>query len=60
MEHSPNTYLYGLANVASEYAAHISHLFVDFAERDHVSNLCLIDLPELDHPVPTVNVVEIR
>jgi hypothetical protein len=33
---------------------------VDPTERDHVFNLCLIDLPEPDHPVPTVNVVEIR
>jgi hypothetical protein len=60
MEHSPNTYPYGLVNAASEYAAYIPHLFVDPAERDHASNVCLIDLPELDHPAPTVNVVEIR
>jgi hypothetical protein len=33
---------------------------VDPAERDHVSDLCLIDLPEPNHPAPTVNVVEIR
>jgi hypothetical protein len=29
-------------------------------ERDHISDLYLIDLPESDHPAPTVNVVEIR
>jgi hypothetical protein len=60
MDHSPNTYPYGLANGASEYTARIPYLFVDPAERNHVSALCLIDLPEPDHPAPTVNVVEIR
>jgi hypothetical protein len=47
-------------NVASEYAAHIPHLFVDPTEHDHISDLCLIDLPKPDHLAPTVNVVEIR
>jgi hypothetical protein len=60
MEHSSNTYPYGLVNMASEYTTRIPHLFVDPTERDHVSDLCLIDLPEPDHPMPTVNVVEIR
>jgi hypothetical protein len=60
MEHSPNTYPYGLVNAASEYAARIPHLFMDPAERDCVSDLCLVDLSEPDHPAPTVNVVEIR
>jgi hypothetical protein len=60
MEHSSNTYRYGLVNATSEYTAPIPHLFMDPIERDHVLDLCLIDLPELDHPVPTVNVVKIR
>jgi hypothetical protein len=60
MEHSSNTYLYGLVNAAYEYMAHIPHLFVDLVERDHVLDLYLLDLPEPDHPAPTVNVVEIR
>jgi hypothetical protein len=60
MEHSPNTYPYGLANVAFEYITRIPHLFMDPAEHDHVSDLCLIDLPEPDHLAPTINVVEIR
>jgi hypothetical protein len=59
-EHSPNTYPYGLVNVVSKYAARIPHLFMDPAERDHVSDLCLIDLSEPDHPTPIVNVVKIR
>jgi hypothetical protein len=60
MEHSPNTYPYGLANAASEYTPRIPHLFMDPAECDHVLDLYLIDLPKPDHPAPTVNVVEIR
>jgi hypothetical protein len=60
MAHSSNTYPYGLDNAASEYTAHISHLFVGPTEHDHVSYLCLIDLPEPNHPALTVNVVEIR
>jgi hypothetical protein len=60
MEHSPNTYPYGLVNATSEYTAHVAYLFVDSAECDHISDLCLIDPPKLDHPAPTVNVVEIR
>jgi hypothetical protein len=60
MEHSPNTYPYGLVNATSEYTVHIPHLFVDPTARDHVLDLCLIDLPEPDHLVPAVNMVEIR
>jgi hypothetical protein len=60
MEQSSNTYQYGLVNAASEYTACISHMFVDPAERGHVSDLCLIDLPEPDHHAPTINMVEIR
>jgi hypothetical protein len=60
MEHSPNTYPYGLVNAASEYAARIPHLFVDPTECDHVLDLCLINLPKLDHPAPTINMVDIR
>jgi hypothetical protein len=47
-------------NATSEYTARIPHLFVDPTERDHVSDLCLIDLPEPDHPVPTINMVDVR
>jgi hypothetical protein len=51
---------YELIDAASEYTAHIPHLFMDPAERDHVSELYLLDLPKPDHPTPTINVVEIR
>jgi hypothetical protein len=59
MEHSSNTYPYRLVNAASEYMTRIPHLFMDLAERDHILDH-LLDLPEPDHPVPTVDVVEIR
>jgi hypothetical protein len=60
MEHSLDTYPHRLVNVASKYTARIPHLFLDPAECDHVLDLYLIDLPEPNHPAPTVNVVEIR
>jgi hypothetical protein len=60
MEHSPNTYPYGLANMGSKYTAHIPYLFVDPTECNHILGLCLIDLPKPDHSTPTVNMVEIR
>jgi hypothetical protein len=60
MEHSSNTYPYGLVNVAFEYTAHIPHLFMDPAKCDHILDLYLIDLLEPNHPAPTVNVLEIR
>jgi hypothetical protein len=60
MEHSSNTYPHGLVNAASEYTARIPHLFVDPTKRDHVLDLYMLDLPEPEHPAPTVNVVEIR
>jgi hypothetical protein len=50
MEHSSDTYPYGLVNAVSEYTARIPHLFVDPAEHDHVSDLYLLDLPEPDPP----------
>jgi hypothetical protein len=54
MEHSSNTYPYGLVNAASEYTLRIPHLFVDPAEHDHVLDLCLLDLSKPDHPALTV------
>jgi hypothetical protein len=60
MEHSSNTYPYGLVNAASQYIAHIPHLVVDPTEHHHILGLCLIDLPKPDHPAPSINVVEIR
>jgi hypothetical protein len=60
MEHSFNTYPYGLVNVTSKYTSRMPRLFMDPTEHDHISDLYLLDLPGLDHPVPTVNIVEIK
>jgi hypothetical protein len=60
IQYSPDTYPYGLANAVSEYTACIPPLFMDLAERNHILGQCLIDLPEPDHPAPTINMVEIR
>jgi hypothetical protein len=60
MEHPSTVYPYGLANAASEYMVCVLHLFVDPAERDHVLNLFLLELPEIDHPAPVINMVDIR
>jgi hypothetical protein len=47
MEHPSTIYPYGLVNAASEYMVHVSDLF-------------LLELPEIDHPAPVVNMVDIR
>jgi hypothetical protein len=60
MEHPFTIYPYRLANTTSEYMVRVSHLFMDPAERDHVSDLFLLELPEIDHPAPIVNKVDIR
>jgi hypothetical protein len=36
---------YGLKNAASEYAYRTPHLFMGPMERDHVSDLCFLDIP---------------
>jgi hypothetical protein len=60
IEHPSTVYPYGLANMVSEYMVCFPHLFVDPAERDHVSNLSLLELPEIGHPAPIINMVNIR
>jgi hypothetical protein len=59
-EHPSTIYPYRLANVASEYMVWVPHLFVDPAERDHVSDLFLLELPEINHPTSIVNMADIR
>jgi hypothetical protein len=38
----------------------VPHLFVDPTERDHISDLFLLELPEIDYPTPVINMVDIR
>lgn len=56
-EELSSPYPFGLMNAMSTYQDRIPHLFMDHVERDHVSDLYLIDLPEADRPVPVVNMV---
>jgi hypothetical protein len=60
MEHPSIVYLYRLANAASEYIVRVLHLFVDPTERDHVLDPFLLELPEVSHPTPVVNMVDMR
>jgi hypothetical protein len=60
MEHPSTVYPYGLANMTSKYKVHVPHLFMDPAEHDHVSDLFLLELPEMGHLAPFVNIVDIR
>jgi hypothetical protein len=46
--------------MASEYMVCFPHQFVDPAERDHVSDLLLLELPKIGNPAPVVNMVDIR
>jgi hypothetical protein len=46
MNQPPITSLFGLANTVSTYMGHITHLFEGLAERDHVSDLYSLDLPD--------------
>jgi hypothetical protein len=39
---------------------YVLHLFVDLAERDHISDLSLLELPEIGHPAPIINMLDIR
>jgi hypothetical protein len=59
-EHPSTVYPYRLANTASEYMVRVPHLFMDPAERDHVSDLFLLELPKIDHLTPVVHMVDIR
>jgi hypothetical protein len=55
-KHPSTVYPYGLVNMASEYMVRVPHLFVDPAERD----LFLLELPEINHPAPIINMMDIR
>jgi hypothetical protein len=53
MEHPSIVYPYGLVNATSKYMVHVPHLFVDPAERDHVLDLFLLELPKINYPAPS-------
>jgi hypothetical protein len=60
MENPPMPYPFGLEGAGSAYQNAIHHLFADHVERDHVTDLYMIDLTKFDQPAPVVNMVNIR
>ena len=46
MENMPRPYPFGLVGAGSAYQIAVHHLFIDHAERDHIDDLYMIDLPE--------------
>jgi hypothetical protein len=60
MENPPKPYPFGLEGAGSAYQNAIDHLFADHVERDHVTDLYMIDLTKSDQPAPVVNMVNIR
>ena len=60
MENPPKPYPFGLEGAGSAYQNAIHHLFVDHIERDHVTNLYMIDPTDFGQPAPVVNMVAIH
>ena len=60
MENMMRPYPFWLVGVGSEYQDTIHQLFIDHAERDHINDLYMIDLPEAGQPAPVVNMVSIH
>ena len=54
------SYLFGLEGTGPAYQNDIHHIFVDHIERDHVTDLYMINLTYSDHPTPVVNMVVVR
>ena len=55
----PRPYPFGLVGVGSTYQDTVHHLFVNHAERGHIDDLYMIDLPDVGQPTPVVNMVSI-
>ena len=60
MENPPRPYPFGLEGVGSAYQNDIHHLFIDHIERDHITDLYMIDSTDSSQPAPMVNMVAIR
>ena len=60
MEDPPKPYLFGLEGAGPAYQNTIHHLFVDHVERDHITDLYMIDPTDSGQPTPMVNMVAIR
>ena len=60
MEDPPKPYLFGLEGAGPAYQNAIHHLFVDHIERDHVTDLYMIDPTNSDQPTLVVNMVAVH
>jgi hypothetical protein len=60
MENLPKPYPFGLESAGSAYQDTIHYLFMDHAERNHISDPYIIDPTDSDQPAPMVNMVAIR
>jgi len=60
MEDPPKPYPFGLEGVGSTYQNAIHHLFVNHVERDHVTDLYMINPTNSGQHVPMVNMVAIH
>jgi len=60
MENPSMPYPFGMEGVGSAYQNTVHHLFVDHIERDHVTDLYMIDPNDFGQPTPVINMVAIR
>jgi hypothetical protein len=60
MEDPPKPYPFGLEGAGSAYQNTVHDLFIDHVERDHATDLYMINPTDFGLPVPLVNVVAIR
>ena len=59
-EDPPKPYHFGQEGAGSAYQNAVHNLFVDHVERDHITELYVIDPTDSDQPTPVVNMVAIR
>ena len=60
MEDPLKPYLFGLEGVGSMYQNAIQSLFVNHVERNHITDIYMINLTDSDQPTPIVNMVVVH
>ena len=59
-ENPPKPYPFGLEDAGSVYQHAVHQIFIDHVERDHATDLYMIDPIDSGQPAPVVNMVAIR
>ena len=59
-ENPPEPYPFGLEGAGSAYHNTVYQMFIDHVERDHATDLYMIDPIDSGQPAPVVNMVAIR